>query len=221
MLNYYGDFRTTNHFGTFATASLFAPAQGFLNSLVYFYRASKGGSQTWNWRNLFGLCLWKGSSASELSSTEIRPSTTTGHTVTVGTVDSSQEHPSEAMDTIEESREHNTPTNVAESEMGAAEIGRESQESESDEFSAAAEHWLMEALDVYDESTQPTRAAPSRLPARAVFDASMMAPNRQPVIIDQSDENTQATTRATPTTFLARAFSVASMAPSANRQPVT
>jgi hypothetical protein len=105
--------------------------------------------------------------------------------------------------------------------MGAAEIGRESQESESDEFSAAAEHWLMEALDDFDESTQPTRAAPSRLLARAVSVASMMAPNRQPVIIDQSDENTQPTTRATPSTFLARAFSAASMAPSANRQPVT
>jgi hypothetical protein len=110
---------------------------------------------------MFCFCWYKGSSASELSSTDVRPSTTTGHTVTVGSIQSSQDRPTEAKETgasNEESREHNANTNVADSEVGAAVIGVDSQESQSDPFSAAAEHCLMDALDHADENTQSTRA---------------------------------------------------------------
>jgi hypothetical protein len=67
-------------------------------------------------------------------------------------------HPSEAADTspsCKQSLEHNTHTSVADSEVGAEENGRESQ---SDEFSAAAAHWLMDTLDNSDDNTQPTQA---------------------------------------------------------------
>jgi hypothetical protein len=180
MLNYYGDFRTNNHFGAFATAAIFAPAQGFLNCLVYFHRASKGSQ--WNWRKPFGS--WKWSSASERPSTKDRPSTTTGHTVTVETLVSSQDHQlSEAMDTgpsNEQSHEHNAHSNVPSSAGNTEEIGRESQESQSDQFSAAAAHWLLDTLDDSDENIQPTRALPTAFLVRA-FSRAAMAPNEQSV----------------------------------------
>ncbi len=182
MLNYYGDFRTNNHFGAFATAALFAPAQGFLNSLVYFHRASKGSQ--WKWRKLLGVCWRKGSLASELPQTADRP--TTGRPVSIETFESSQDlKPPEETDTVpsnEESSEHNKPTNVPDSEVGATEIGRGSQESQSDEFSAAAAHWLMDTLDDQsDENSQPTRATPTTF-LRRVFSGASMNTNRQSVV---------------------------------------
>jgi hypothetical protein len=184
MLNYYGDFRTNNHFGAFAAAAIFAPAQGFLNCLVYFHRASKGSQ--WNWRKLLGSCWQKGGPASEIPSTEERPSTTTGHTVSVETLESSQDYqPSEVSDmgpSNEESLEQSPHMNVANSVPVTEEIRRVSHESQTDQFSAAAAHWLMDTLDQSDEnihSRAPTRTLRSHV-GRA-FSRSSMAPNGQSV----------------------------------------
>ncbi len=193
MLNYYGNFRTNNHFGAFAAAAFFAPAQGFLNCLVYFHRASKGSQ--WNWSNLFGSCWRKGKPTGELPSTEDHPSSTPANTVTVQTVESSQDQPSEGRETSpsnEEIRQNSPHANTADSTVLSEENGM-SEESHSDKFSAA--HWLMETFEHSDESTQQAQStrrpiarsfAKSFTVGRSLFRAAS-APNGQTDVRGQDD----------------------------------
>ncbi len=99
MLNYYGDFRTSHGFGLLATASFFAPSQGFLNSLIYFHRASKKDSP-FKLKRWISRCCWP-AAQDKLPSTESRPSTGSTKPDSSQPYAATQSLPSETTDTAQ------------------------------------------------------------------------------------------------------------------------